>query len=634
MSQVVYIGKKKYTLQPSQVIGKGGEADIYRIGSHFALKLFKPPDHPDFSTSPGEQKGAVLRIQEHQEKLKKFPDNLSRVVAPQELARSSQKGSIVGYLMELITGADVLLRFRENSFRNNGVRDGDIVTIFQDIHSSVRQIHEKGVVLGDFNDLNVLVRQEKEQHGVYLIDADSYQFGGFLCRTFTETFVDPLLCDPAGDSLVLIKAHNEMSDWYAYTIMLMQTLLCLARGPYGGVHKPKDRTKRVSDRQRPLKRITVFNPEIRYPKPARPLKSLPDPLLGHFEDVFEKDKRTEFPVRLLKEIQWTTCSNCGKSHARGVCPFCSQVSLKSKRFVSDSKVQATRLFQTNGKIVHSTVEQGRLCFLYYDPSNQFFLREPGHQGCHEKFRLHPGLRFILSRQRTAICTNQRVDIFSDGEISTSFSVDTFRGIPAVAANQESFYFIYGGELKKTSSTDLSFFDDIGKVLTGQSIFWVGEKWGFGFYLADTISQCFVFSSRRKGINDTLRFKPFKGKLLDARCVFDDKKIWFFLCSQVGGQTVNNCHLLDVSGQEIASAEDFADSGDWLGRFGGSVAVGGMLLVPTDDGILRVKEEHGRLFVDKEFPETSKLVHSGKKLLVTEQGLVVVGSKSIWQLVLK
>ncbi|BDM80021.1 hypothetical protein [Acaryochloris marina] len=44
----VYINQKRVRLRPQQAIGKGGEADVYRLNRTTAVKLFKPPSHPDF----------------------------------------------------------------------------------------------------------------------------------------------------------------------------------------------------------------------------------------------------------------------------------------------------------------------------------------------------------------------------------------------------------------------------------------------------------------------------------------------------------------------------------------------------------------------------------------------------------
>ena len=41
------MGNKTVVLRPADVVGQGGEADIYRKGLE-AYKVFKQPNHPDF----------------------------------------------------------------------------------------------------------------------------------------------------------------------------------------------------------------------------------------------------------------------------------------------------------------------------------------------------------------------------------------------------------------------------------------------------------------------------------------------------------------------------------------------------------------------------------------------------------
>ena len=235
MVNEIYLRGKKIRLNPKKSIGKGGEADVFDIGNGLAVKIFKPPDHPDFFGDPEEKKFAAGRIKEHQQKLPQFPRNLPPgVITPQELAYDAAQRLIVGYAMKYVTGADPLIRYSERSFREKGVSNEKMLVILRNLCKLVPAVHQTQAVIGDFNDLNVLVRDEQ----IFLIDADSFQFGKFPCRTFTDRFVDPLLCDPRGRQLMLIKPHNFKSDWYAFTIMLMQSLLFV--GPYGGVYRPKD----------------------------------------------------------------------------------------------------------------------------------------------------------------------------------------------------------------------------------------------------------------------------------------------------------------------------------------------------------------------------------------------------------
>ena len=48
----VWVAGKRVRVDPRDALGKGGEADVYRLGADQALKLFKPPEHPDYAGLP------------------------------------------------------------------------------------------------------------------------------------------------------------------------------------------------------------------------------------------------------------------------------------------------------------------------------------------------------------------------------------------------------------------------------------------------------------------------------------------------------------------------------------------------------------------------------------------------------
>jgi len=114
--------------------------------------------------------------------------------------------------MKFIKNTEVILRYADKGFRNSGVSDQVVVDAFKNIHSTLKNLHDKDVIVGDFNDLNILVDGSQ----AYFIDTDSYQYKNYLCRVFTEKFVDPLLCDPTQSRPVLIKYHNKDGDWYSF----------------------------------------------------------------------------------------------------------------------------------------------------------------------------------------------------------------------------------------------------------------------------------------------------------------------------------------------------------------------------------------------------------------------------------
>jgi hypothetical protein len=59
-----------------------------------------------------------------------------------------------------------------------------------------------------------------------------------------------------------------------------------------------------------------------------------------------------------------------------------------------------------------------------------------------------------------------------------------------------------------------------------------------------------------------------------------------------------------------------------------------MLIPTDQGIIQVKADQGKISIVKEFPDTEPFVDSVSKLVVGSDGLYVVGSKEITRLVIK
>lgn len=620
MAEVYVVGKRIVT-NPSKAIGKGGEADIYDIGGGKALKLFKQPNHPDYVGFPNEQTAARERIQVHQQKLKMFPKGLpGRVVVPEELA-TDQAGDIVkGYTFNYVQNAELLMRYASRPFREAGITNDMVVKTFLDMHKTVAGIHAAKVVLGDFNDLNELIVNGTE---AFFIDADSFQFGAFLCRVFTGRFVDPLLCDPRATSPMLVKPHNEHSDWYAFAVMLMQSLLYV--DPYGGVYKPKDLANKIPHDARPLRRITVFHPEVKYPKPATPYGILPDDLLQYFHCIFEKDERKEFPIKLLEMMRWTKCAACGTEHARGACPNCQLAAPAAVKEVTvvRGNVTATRVFQTRGgQILYASLQGGKLRWLYHE--NEKFLRD--REGIFvANGQLNPQMRFRISGNATIIAQGGHALLFRNGQREGSFATDSYRTLPLLDANERHHYWSNAGQLLRDGQFGSEF---IGGVLAGQTLFWVGPTFGFGFYQAGNLNVAFVFDAEIRGINDSVKIPAVRGQLIDSTCVFARELCWFFTSSRESGKTLNRCNVINSTGGVIASAEANAGDGSWLGTIRGKCAAGNFLLTATDDGVVRVEPQNGSIVQTRTFPDTEPFVDSGSNLFAGPDGLYVVGRNEI------
>lgn len=614
----IILGGKKIRLSPKKSIGKGGEADVYDIGNGLALKIFKAANHPDFAGNPEEQKFASGRIREHQQKLRQFPQNLpSGVIKPTELAYNLAQNLIVGYAMRHVAGAELLIRFSERSFREKGISNEKMLTILRRLHKLVPAIHQSQAVIGDFNDLNVLVLGDQ----VFLIDADSFQFGKFPCRTFTDRFVDPLLCDPLENQLLLLKEHSVESDWYAFAIMLMQCLLFV--GPYGGVYRPKDPGQMVPHQLRPLRNITIFHPDVRYPKPAIPFKVLPDDLLQYFHEVFERDRRGIFPDKLLDNLRFTTCDFCRTEHARAVCPVCAQAAPAAVKEVVTirGEVRSTRVFKTRGVILFASYQEKKLRWIYHEANR--YLREDGQAVLDG--RLDPLMRFRIAGNKTLFGKDGRVATLAKNQPAEFLTVDEFKNLPIFDANHSGRFWLQGGQLFRDGEFGPKY---IGDVLQGQTLFWTGPQFGFGFYRAGNFMSAFVFDAKRAGIKDISKFPLPKSQLIDATCVFSDEYGWFFIATQDGGKVVHRCILLDISGNILA--ENRADQGDgtWLGNLRGKCAAGKFLFGATDDGVVRLEASAGSIVTTREFPDTEPFVNAGCHLFAGTEGIYVIDRQEI------
>lgn len=617
----VYIGGRRYSLARLKALGKGGEAEIFELNGD-ALKIYKEPTHPDYDGSPHEQRGAVFRIATHQQKLRRFPKMPKLVVAPKELATDQMGASIVGFTMDMVSGADLLVRFAEPGFHHAGLSNRTVTDVFTKMHGTIRDIHSAKVVIGDFNDLNIPVKQ-----GIpYFIDADSFQFGPFLTAAYTAKFVDPLLCDRNAKSPMLVNPHNELSDWYAFEIMVMQSFLCV--GPYGGIYRPKDPKKRIAHDARPMGRITIWNSDVKYPLPAAPLKTLPDDFLHHLQLVFEKDARGEFPVKLLEGLDWKKCPKCNVEYARHACPVCdpNAAALVKETTLVKGKITATRIFRRLGAtIVCAAYQGGALKWLYYE--NGGYQRESGSTILRES--QNPHARFRIQGDATARAEGNWMTLIEPGKAGEPVMVDTFLNLPAFDANQQHRYWLQGGRLLRNGQFGSEY---IGDVLADQTFFWAGSKFGFGFYRAGRIVVGFVFDAKAPGIKDSVKLPPMKGQLIDSTCFFSSDLCWFLWSEQDKGVRMNNCVVIDSKGETLAlesAPEGVDDERSWLASLRSKCAVGRSLLAATEDGLVRLSfDQQKKIAVAEKFADTESFVSPGNNLFAGPEGLYVVSRQEI------
>lgn len=649
MNELLYKGAV-FTPDPHQILGEGGEAVVYRLGNNVALKIYRQPsdryylDIPDPQQRKCDQEGAKRRLEIIQKKLRRFPPSWSpRIVAPIDFVTNRSKSRIYGYAMASVNQAVTLRAFTRRKTRPTGVDNNTVLQVFRDLHATVEATHRAKVVIGDFNYFNVLV-QLNDWHA-YLIDADSMQFGSYLCETFQSKFVDPLLCHPQLKRLVKIAGHpyTPNSDWYAYSAMLFEALLFVPL--YGGSYNPSSALEMVELDQRPLQRIWVGHPRVNYPLIGVLLKCIEDDLLDYYHKMVVENRRETFPKKLLDRLRWTSCTTCGLEHCKPCCPDCARIApVAAVKETIRGKVRAIRVFESGGQILRAAIQGGRLHYLFHN-QGKFFRGSCKFDG--KQFRqqelttlfageLLPQMRFAIRGEDSIVAVDgQLLVLQQDGTISDRLTVDLFRDtLPVFATNESRLYWIATGELLRSNDLGVK---RIGQVLRGQTLFWVGPKFGFGLYRTGQIQICFVFDVERAGLKDTVAIPSWHGELIDANCVFDTQRCWFLTSIRQGTKVCNHCYVLKADGTVTAQAQCNEDDGSWLGNIRGKCAVTltsakgdsvHVLYSAQESGVVRIHEQQQQLVEGAHFPDTQGFVNPNHELLLGKEGLFAIDRRTI------
>jgi len=602
MRQSVNINGRTVDLSRKNLIGAGGEAEVFLIGNgDQVLKLYKTPDHPDYENEPGEQKGARNRIAEHQKKLPAFPKKRPKgLIAPLDIAYETKNGPVCGFTMPFFSGADVMCEWNETDFRKqHNITKERITAMLHRLWHLVQETHDAGIVIGDFNWMNVMI--ERKGDNPLLIDSDSMQFGSFFCGTYTERFVDPSLCNPNEDRPILVKPHDKLSDWYAFTIQTM--LLLLRTEPFGGIYRPKDKNNRLKHTARPMKRITVFDDDVLYPKPAEPIDSLPKEWITHYLRVFKGGERLQFPLDLLDSINW---NGLKAIHV-------------AKTTVSSvtGKVTYDMLIQEQAYIIHATTQGGKL--LMVKGHNGQFVREDGTPILTTNQK---NVRFRVRGPKTYYAYGNSL---LDGD-SFHVHVDMYRGkLPMFDTNSKRLFWISGGTIYREKADALGGFGQevVGESLESQTLFWVGENFGCGFYKAGELQGAFVFNEQSGRLKDSVKLPKLKGEVVDSTCIFGKDRCWLLIAMYTGKHVENWCICINANGDILGTQNQEAGTPGWLSQIRGKTAAADFLLCATDEGIMRCGLSGQKIIEQKIFEDTENYVDTDSHLLPGPGGLYVV-----------
>jgi hypothetical protein len=582
----VYLSGHRHRCTDAELLGEGGEARVYRVGDR-AVKLYHPPADAK----------ARAELDRKLEKLAQFPVGLpAAVVAPLELARSA-RGEVLGYAMALVPGATGFERLSSRKWREGTLRNAALMQVFRQLHATVDALHTRRVTIGDFNDGNVLLAGD----GPHLIDADSFQFGAFVCPVAHERFLDPRLY---GVDLARAPSFTDGSDWYAFAVLLFSSLLYVH--PFGGTHATHATLLRRAEA-----RHSVFQSDVVLPRLGSPISVLPDDLNHWFRAVFERDARQPFPASLL-DLPWASCA-CGVEHARSVCPSCHALGPLVARQVLRARGRCTArtAFETSGRVLHAAMSGG---LRYVFEEDGTVKREDGEVVTRSR---GPNTRYAIAGRATWVADEQgRVEKVLAGQVVERAQTTVRQGTPVLGAQyrQEQGWLIDSGTGAR-----------VGQVLEGQTWLWSGDRLALGFYRVGGLTVAFLVRHGRAGLKH-LPEVGWQGRVVDADAVFDDRHALLSVTVDVNGRDQVKRWLFDEHGVLHAASTD--------GVAGHAALLAGRVVLATDQGLMALKIEQGVLLERAVFTDTQPFVSAGDELLPTPDGsLYVVGARDIVQLTL-
>lgn len=584
----VYLKGKEINLDPKRIIGEGGEAKVYEHKG-LALKIY----HPQFATK------------ERGDKLKAYPRNVpDALIRPIEIAVDG-RNKVLGYSMKHVKDAESMIMLSNRKFRAN-FSDEKVLKILLNTLITLKEIHNVRIIVGDFNDLNLLFKDEE----IFFIDADSMQYGGFACEVATEYFLDPRLY---GMDFSKNTVFTKDSDYYSFAVMLFKSLLYV--NPFGGVHK-----KYATFIKRADSRISVFNKNVKYPKAAIHFGILPDDILDYFQKVFEKDLRGEFPTELLENLRFTKCIACGETHARTICPNCSHNAPAAVKevIVVNRECIASIVFRTKGRIIESKIEKGGLKVLYEE--NGTVKREDGQIILLKKSDNFT--RFSIMGKKTLIGRKSKIVIVEDGKILSQNTTGILGNLPMFTSSGSEYFRSQGSSLIKGENKI------VGQILENQTWIKTGDKFGFGFYRIGLKTVYFIFDHSNNGINDTVNLPNIEGQLVDAECFFSKTHVLFLTTTVEKGKTLNSMYLIDKSGNVISSLKEEAENSKILSGIHNKVLSGNKILTASDEGLILLESEQKTIKEVMLFPDTEPFVNEDVELFTVSEGVYVVSEKDV------
>jgi len=296
------------TIEIGRELGKGGEGSVYEVPAnhHWVSKLYNAHHQPDAS------KQAKLRFMANTAD----KELLSYAAWPQETLHKTPNGPIVGFLMPKVSGRVPIHMLYSPAHRRQDYPQAAwdfLLFAARNTAAAFAAIHNRGHVLGDVNQGNVLVGADSK---VVLIDTDSFQINAngttHLCKVGVTHFTPPELQGVASfDRMPRTSKHDNFG-----LALLIFHLLFGGRHPYSGVPLRADAGEALEKDIQAFRYAYApdgqrrgFNP----PPKSIPISILPDPIQAMFTLAFTENGVNGRPTAQ----QWVTALDGLRGQLKG-----------------------------------------------------------------------------------------------------------------------------------------------------------------------------------------------------------------------------------------------------------------------------------------------------------------------------
>jgi len=612
--QVIYQGTP-ITIDPKKSIGSGGEANIV-VHGNVAFKIYHQPTAE-----------RAKKLQDFLSHRFAFPVN---VMAPIDNLYDN-RNKVIGFAMGIADNCKDIRNLSVTKFRSvQQITTNHVVDCFTQTKTTLDSIHDLGIIVGDFNDLNILF--DITTYVPIYIDVDSFQFDSYPCIVGTEDFIDPSLY---GVDLTKKPMFTQQTDWYSFAVILFKSLFFVH--PYGGIQQQH---KTLFTRAQ--NNVWVFDKSVTYPVMGKKPETISDELLTYFSEIFCHGQRPNLPITLLQSLQnsFIECSACKTFYhnSRGTCPQCMQVTpqitanlskVKMTKQVGKEQCVASTLFQIEGTILFTKVINDTIVVISYDGKNTNLSLVTKNsentitlwQGFQKDFRYEYFLPHYL-----VVAQNTKVLIFDVSNKSIkhvgSTSTMLYRNEPVITCDNDGFYRLTNNTIMRGSIVGGNNFieTDIMSSIENQTWIQAGKYLNFGFYRIFEKYQFFIFTPT---VRYEIKLPDLPGQVIDMDVITSVNSVLLLRKNIHNGRTYSHWHIIDDKGKILETKSEESISSELLSNIYGKTFAGSNLIHPTDSGI--AIEKHGNVSVKA---STASYVNDSSQLMLYTQGILSILTNKI------